>query len=497
MLAAARAEREAAEQALADASRPFHDARLRRHAGLAEAMAALAPRQAIAAFVRFDRAFDNRQQGQTGQRTPDRAEYAAFVVRATGEPRLVPLGAAAEIDALVAAWRAQIDAEIGAGGLSPRRLEADYRRAGAALRRRIWDPLAPHLGTSDAVFVVPDGTLHLVDFAALPTEETRYLLETGPALHYLLAERDLVRRHSATPGRGLLAMGGPDFDVASADTQTPGDRSTSGAGVGAPRPAETASLAAQAPADRRRSAACAAFEALSFSPLDAAAQETHRVGSLWRQSRRSSGAADDADSHEAMELTADRATEEAFKAFAPGRRILHLATHGFFLDGRCAGDRPARVTSPAAPVVDESPLLRAGLALAGANRRASAAVDRDDGILTAEEITAVDLSGVEWAVLSACDTGIGDRVSGEGVLGLRRAFEMAGARTVIMSLWPVADASASRWMAALYRQRFITGATTLTAARAASRSLLNEARANGTSTHPARWAGFIAAGDWR
>ena len=81
--------------------------------------------------------------------------------------------------------------------------------------------------------------------------------------------------------------------------------------------------------------------------------------------------------------------------------------------------------------VAENPLLLAGFALAGANRRQAAGVEDEDGILTAEEIASLDLSGVEWAVLSACDTGVGEVRAGEGVFGLRRAFQVAGAQTVI------------------------------------------------------------------
>jgi hypothetical protein len=95
-----------------------------------------------------------------------------------------------------------------------------------------------------------------------------------------------------------------------------------------------------------------------------------------------------------------------------------------------------------------------GLAFAGANKRQSARWAEDDGILTAEEIASLDLHGVEWAVLSACDTGVGEIKAGEGVFGLRRAFQVAGARTVIMSLWSVEDRATREWMAALYRERF-------------------------------------------
>jgi len=109
----------------------------------------------------------------------------------------------------------------------------------------------------------------------------------------------------------------------------------------------------------------------------------------------------------------------------------------------------------------------------------------------------MDLGGVEWAVLSACETGLGKVLPGEGVFGLRRAFQVAGAKTVIMSLWPVDDASTERWMTALYRKRFASRLSTAEAVRSASIEVLARRRAQGLSTHPFYWAGFIAIGDWR
>jgi CHAT domain-containing protein len=138
-----------------------------------------------------------------------------------------------------------------------------------------------------------------------------------------------------------------------------------------------------------------------------------------------------------------------------------------------------------------------GLALAGANQRAAAGLDDEDGILTADEVSALNLEGVEWAVLSACDTGLGEVKVGEGVFGLRRAFQVAGARTVIMSLWSVQDQAAAQWMRALYQGRLQKHLDTAGAMRYASLNVLRDRRAKGQSTHPFYWAGFVAAGDWR
>jgi CHAT domain-containing protein len=141
--------------------------------------------------------------------------------------------------------------------------------------------------------------------------------------------------------------------------------------------------------------------------------------------------------------------------------------------------------------------LRSGLALAGANQRQSARANQDDGILTAEEAAALDLRGTEWVVLSGCDTGLGDIKAGEGVLGLRRAFQEAGARTLIASLWPVDDTEARDWMGVLYRTRFHNGKSTAESIRQADLSELRARRKAGKSTHPFYWAGFVAVGDWR
>ena len=147
--------------------------------------------------------------------------------------------------------------------------------------------------------------------------------------------------------------------------------------------------------------------------------------------------------------------------------------------------------------LSKTQLLLSGLALSGANRRSSDLTDGDDGILTAEEVAALDLAGVEWAVLSACDTGVGEIRAGEGVFGLRRAFQIAGARSVIMSLWSVEDQSTRSWMKALYEGRFERNRATADAVHEASLTVLRDRRSKGLRTHPFYWAAFVAAGDWR
>ena len=174
-------------------------------------------------------------------------------------------------------------------------------------------------------------------------------------------------------------------------------------------------------------------------------------------------------------LTGSEATRAHFLEEAPHKRVLHVATHAFLLDRSCGGGNP---------------LLHSGLVFAGANQSKGAS------ILTAQQIASLDLSGVDWAVLSACNTGNGELRDGEGVLGLERAFHVAGARSIVMTLWPVDDRVTGRFMHELYLERFGRHATTADAVWNSARKLLLERRAAGTSTHPWYWAGFVGAGSW-
>jgi CHAT domain-containing protein len=133
------------------------------------------------------------------------------------------------------------------------------------------------------------------------------------------------------------------------------------------------------------------------------------------------------------------------------------------------------------------------LALAGANRAPSSARDENEGLLTAEEVVTLDLRGAEWVVLSACHSGLAPAWSHEGVLGMRRAFHLAGARAVIASRWPVGDESTREWMEPLYAAR-ARGEGAGAAVGTACRTVLAARRANGRSTHPFYWAAFDASG---
>jgi len=470
----ARREKERLEAALAQGNAGLRQELTRKEVGLPEVLTAVPARSAVVSFVRYLRA---------PKSTPS---YMAFVLRAgDASPTPVFLGSAKAIEDAVALWRKHVPSGLRDDGTMIATAEASLRMLGESLRRKVWTPLAPLLADVDHVFVVPEADLNLVPFAALPTGRSSYLIDARYTLHYLSAERDLLAftTTARAAGRGLLAVGGPAYGTMKAEA--PVRLTVRGVSV------STGPAVPQ----------CVTLQSLSFGELPAAVREAQELAGLWRHLR-SSAASDEAP---ALSLIGPAATEVAFTRAAAGRRILHLATHGFFL-GECApsavAPRPARppgaeLGATASSSLARSPLVFSGLALAGANRRQRAVGGGDDGILTAEEVAGLDLNGVEWAVLSACDTGLGTIKTGEGVFGLRRAFEVAGARTVIMSLWSVEDRASRAWMRALYDGRLRGGLSTAEALREASRAVLRERRARGLGTHPLFWAGFVAAGDWR
>ncbi|HZU29282.1 MAG TPA: CHAT domain-containing tetratricopeptide repeat protein [Bryobacteraceae bacterium] len=445
----ARARTHEAEEALALRSGPFRSRLARQRAGLAEVRAALPPKSLLIAYVRYD-AIDSARAGAAAI-----PSYAAFLLRPGAEgPRVVFIGRASRVDALVRHWCAEIDRERTSLGRNAARNEAMYRNAAWALEHVILDPARPEMASARQVFIVPDGSLEAVNFMALPAGHSRYLVQSGPSMNLLTAERDLIPREAATSGEGLLAIGNPDFQ-----SRNPGER-TAISGV----------------RFRGSRSECEDFSAIEFEPLPGAAAETLDVARVWKSR-----------GWPADRITGSEATEAALRERSAGKRVVHLATHAFFLPAECRQSA----------VVRENPLLRAGLALAGANRRSRAAADQDDGILTAEEAASLDLHAADLVVLSGCDTGAGDIQSGEGVLGLRRAFEEAGARTVITSLWPVDDDDARQWMTELYADRFRRGMPTGEAVRAASRHALALSQSRHGNTHPFHWAGFTSVGDWR
>jgi len=445
----ARAQKELAERDLAERSASFKANAQEVDFGLEEVRRALPTGAALVSFVRYSHstihirlATSTRPASGVLQGEPF---YLAFVIRSDApDPIVVRLGSAANIERTISAWRRSLMTGPSVPGAVLAQSEDALRVLGGELRQRIWDPLEKHLAGVDRVFVVPDSAINLVPFAALPTARGGYLLERAPVIHYLSTERDLASsRAPATVGRGgLLAVGGPSFSdpttfaaLRGRSTGVSARSSVRGAAAALPESYEQAT--GHAASYRGAPSRCPTFQNMRFAVLPGAAREAQDVAAVWNAFDSSGGR----DTTPSQTLLGKAATEPAFKQLGPGRRVIHLATHGFFLGDACdsplestrsvgglAGPTPARPSTAGAAqgATSENPLVLSGLVLAGANRRAAAGPDEDDGILTAEEVASLDLSGVEWAVLSACDTGLGLIRAGEGVFGLRRAFQVAG-----------------------------------------------------------------------
>jgi CHAT domain-containing protein len=249
---------------------------------------------------------------------------------------------------------------------------------------------------------------------------------------------------TAVSNSGILAIGAPVFDAQANQEQVAKLRSSGGG--------------------------CSAWKDLHFDPLPASRREIEEVSSVWQHS---------GGEYPVLRYSGADATRNAFLREASGKHQLHIATHAYFIPQDCG---------------DSNPLLRAGLAFSGANLSASG---ERQGIVTAQEIAGMDLSGTRWAVLSACNTGNGEVRDGEGVLGLQRAFRLAGVETIVMSLWSVDDESTREFMRQLYALRLQHRASTADAIRAGTRQQLQTRRAAGKSTHPFYWAAFIASGNWQ
>jgi CHAT domain-containing protein/tetratricopeptide (TPR) repeat protein len=406
--------------------------------------------------------------------------YAAWVIPAAGkgEVRVVDLGPAEAIDDAV--WAVRLALQKGPASVArsgEAKAEKDLLGPLEALSRRVVHPLLKYAGNARRWVVSPDGDLWLVPWAALRLATGRYVVEEHE-VRYVVSGRDLVAGQTGAAATPPLVLADPDFDLK-------------------PTPVKVA----QAPRAARPATRSGALGETRWERLPGTAAEAKVIGPALQ---RMAGA-------KPRVLTGARATERAFKA-APNPRVLVLSTHGFFLEdqagpptervpgsegrGIARPDRPAARPRPKAksggPV--ENPLLRCGLVLAGANHpQRAAAAGGDDGVLTGLEIASADLRGTELVVLSACETGLGQVHQGEGVSGLRQAFQLAGARAVAATLWKVADRETAQLVGAFF-DHLARKRPPAEALRSAQLAMIRQRRAQHGAAHPYYWAAFTLTG---
>jgi CHAT domain-containing protein len=317
------------------------------------------------------------------------------------------------------------------------------------------------------VFLSPDGGLSLVPFATFQRPDGHYLIEEYTFTN-LAAGRDLLG-FGAFLGRAAksLILGDPDFDMSGAEhAQT----------------LASLNLKSQ-PALSMRSEDMAE---LSFDRLPSTRKEALSIQRILGPQE--------------AELRLDRQALEEVLLGVHGPRVLHLATHAYFLSEQDISvfankgqDSAGKTAGPQVRI--ENPLLRSGLVLAGANKALGGDAGAS-GVVTAEKVMGIDLKGTDLVVLSACSTGTGEVRVGEGVYGLQRAFTQAGAKSLVMSMWPVPDEETNELMVTFYGN-LAKGQDRAQALRQAALKAMRVAVQRRGSNNPLFWGAFVFLGDPR
>ncbi|MGA2401542.1 MAG: tetratricopeptide repeat protein [Syntrophobacteraceae bacterium] len=462
------AEKESAEVFLADRIPEIDLERRLVEANREKVAKALPEGTVLVEFVRFDQ-FDFKAVPAQGQSPWRPARYLAFVLL-PGKPenvKMIDLGEADLIDAMISNFRSGItgrtEKAIGHSNTA-RGGQGAVMDAGPKLREALFDPLEKVLDGHRQLILAPDGDIYRLPFGVLPADKERYIIEDYH-ISYVGAGRDIVRFGAAwNPGAAApVVIADPDYDLEA------GGKSV-----------QTQGGAAQERQSRDMGDIASHFESLPGTRV-----EGEHIAAMLGVKALEGGSA------------TKRKVEDARSP-----RILHLATHGFFLPdqqrppgekafqtdrGKSGADEKANTLSRGM----ENPLLRSGLVLAGYNtwrRGKMPSLEAEDGILTAEDASGLDLLLTDLVVLSACQTGLGDIKAGEGVFGLRRAFLLAGAKTLLMSLWKIPDEETRMLMEGFYK-RILEGRPRAEALREA------QLEVKAASPDPLFWGAFISQGD--
>ena len=521
-LDAALAKRESLERELVRLSREIGDESVDAvELDVAAISGALSSGTAALAFRRF--------QGSGGPTVAaaasPRDHMAVFVVRARGDTEgnptsspltLIDLGPLAAIEEAARGWRDAIGVGQERGRAALSTAPDPVLARGEALRRLVFDPLLPSLSGAERLVVVLDDVLHLVPLAALPAPAEanvqgvarprvgdRWRVETRATLSELLVDPTRPRNSA------LLALGGASFNVPATSF---GEGELASIADGWMR-GDVPDLAASSPPSPREQppsmepgnqGSSVAFLRgtpweRGFEPLTFTRAEARGVAALY----------DEIFEGERPMLVLERrkASLAALEALADKARFVHIATHGWFAPESVRSwsdpeplDKQTGIGSRLSvreQVSGMSPMLLCGLALAGANLPQDA-VGRSPGLVTAAELSTLDLSGCELVVLSACDTNVGERRAGQGVASLQKALQMAGVQSVITSLWKVPDEATKDLMLDFYRRLWVEEKPKHQALWEAQRRLRDAKDEDGQPRYRIRdWAAWVLTGDPR
>lgn len=438
----------------------------------------LQPHEAWVGFWRYE---CKRVDGESLRLSAPVPHYLAHVVRPSGLHR-VELGPAQVVDDAIARWRTAIlggtsTAERGVA-LAGEPLVPDDGElaAGSELRALVVDPLREALGEATEIACARDDALFLVPFDALPEAGAggRVLGDTLRFTYRTSLRAPAPAAEVAVPV--LLAMGGVDYDRAAAPAEGEGN------GESDPR------------SGRRPADAAAGIERLrdsrvEFEYLPGSAREVRDLVATFGRSH--PGAT-------STVLSGVEADRRAFETLGAGCTYLHLATHAYVAPESVPSTRDAtQATSTASfdrreQVRGFAPMLLSGLAFAGANTAAA----EGSGVLTAQELAALDLSSCRLAVLSACETHLGVRRAGQGVASLQTALHAAGVRASITSLWKVPDEATRALMTAFYSALWEEGLPAARALWSAKEAVREHSDDRGRPRYATRdWAAWVLVGE--
>ena len=405
------------------------------------------------------------------------AHYAAWITPKVGPVRVVDLGVADEIDKGVAAVRKELIAafaNVKQNGEPA--AEKQLTAVMAATAAKVLHPLLKEVGAADNLVISPDGALWLLPWAALPMPDGKYLVEKY-TINHVVSGRDLLKSPDAAANAkrvtAPLIIAAPDFNMTSEEALKEAQKLIAGI---LPKGIDTRKLAKSLGLGNVKSLEGTATEAEAVSPL---------IEKLYGKPR----------------VHTDREALKSLVITAKSPEALILSTHGYFQEDQKTELRDSTDTigqSRSLRTLNaeafEDPLLRCGLLFAGCNKAGNAAgAVVENGILTGSEVVSTDLRGTKLVVLSACETGLGDVRNGEGVAGLRQAFQLAGAECVVATLWQVPDIESAQLMKAFFGE-LVDKKNRDQALTDAQRTMIQQRRTRFGAAHPYFWAAYTVTG---
>ena len=339
----------------------------------------------------------------------------------------------------------------------------EVQRRKKSLYDLIWKPIIDKYPTSRKIYFSPVGLLNRINMDAISVTIDKTLADLFDLVQLGSTRQISNSKNQANNSKTAMLLGGINYDLNSPvqSTQPPISATRSRGDFVFTRP-DSVDL----------------VESWEYLPFSAA--EIHEINKLLTQNK-----------FRVNLREGNNATEEYFKSMVSGTvaspSVLHIATHGYFFADPKQKTKNQPKDDGNVFKISDHPLIRSGLLLAGANAawQGKQTANGEDGILTAYEISQLNLSNTELVILSACETGLGDIQGNEGVYGLQRAFKVAGAKYLIMSLWQVPDHETKEFMEAFYKN-WLDNKMDIPAAFRTAQKQMRERFLN-----PFQWAGFV------